>query len=104
MPYLLHDLHFASPTPTFLFCDNLGTTYMATNPLLHARTKHIELDYYFVCEGDKLGTHKVHFMPSVDQPADLLTNGLSKQRFLLLRSKLLAFRPVSLRGDVKHEV
>jgi hypothetical protein len=33
-----------------LWCDNLGTTYMTTNPVFHARTKHIEIDYHFIRE------------------------------------------------------
>jgi hypothetical protein len=31
-----------------LWCDNLGATYLLANPIFHARTKHIEIDYYFI--------------------------------------------------------
>ncbi|KAK1698531.1 hypothetical protein QYE76_015228 [Lolium multiflorum] len=33
-----------------LWCDNLSATYLAVNPIFHARTKHIEVDYHFVRE------------------------------------------------------
>ncbi|XP_019179897.1 PREDICTED: uncharacterized protein LOC109175103 [Ipomoea nil] len=29
-------------------CDNLGDTYICANPIFHARTKHVEIDYHFV--------------------------------------------------------
>lgn len=44
--HLLSELHFPISTPVTLYCDNLSTTYMAFNPVFHACTKHIELDYH----------------------------------------------------------
>lgn len=71
--YLLQELQFLTLPPITLFCDNLNTTYMAANLVFHACTKHIELDYHFVRV--KLGTHKVFFIPSLNQPTDILTKG-----------------------------
>ena len=100
--YLLRELHIPQSAPITLYCDNLSTTYMASNPVFHARTKHIELDYHFIRELVLAGTHRVQFVPSVDQTADLFTKGLHKQRFELLRSKLVLHRPSGLRGSIKH--
>lgn len=73
---------------------------MATNPILHAQTKHIKLDYHFVREQVKLGTHNVQFIPLVDQRADFLTKGLYKPHFHVLCSKLVTPRLPSLLGGL----
>ncbi|XP_062005604.1 uncharacterized mitochondrial protein AtMg00810-like [Rosa rugosa] len=99
--YLLYELGANIQFPVLLHCDNLSTTYMASNPIFHARTKHIELDYHYVREKVAIGSHRVCFIPSVDQPADLLTKPLHKHRHSLLSSKLVSPGPSSLRGDVR---
>jgi hypothetical protein len=38
------------PSTTKLWCDNIGAKYLSANPIFHARTKHIEVDYHFVRE------------------------------------------------------
>ncbi|KAL5703600.1 hypothetical protein ACHQM5_022129 [Ranunculus cassubicifolius] len=86
--FLLRELHSPTSVPITLYCDNLSTTYMAANPVFHARTKHIELDYHFVRERVASGTHRVQFVPSLDQTADFFTKGLHKHRFQLLRGSV----------------
>lgn len=101
LSYLLFELGQPLKFPTYLYCDNISATYMAVNPIFHARTRHIELDYHFIRERVALGSHKVQFVPSHDQIADLLTKGLLKSRHVLLSSKLVCPRTSSLRGDVR---
>jgi len=47
---LLTESKLQHPSAARLWCDNLGATYLSTNPIFHARTKHIEIDFHFVRE------------------------------------------------------
>jgi hypothetical protein len=42
---LLIELGVRHPPAARLWCDNLGATYLSANPVFHARTKHIEIDF-----------------------------------------------------------
>ncbi|WMV40927.1 hypothetical protein MTR67_034312 [Solanum verrucosum] len=76
--YLLHDLGvFLRYIPT-LYCDNMGALYMTVNLVMHARTKHVEMDYHFVREKVARGQLLTQFMKSKDQLADIHTKALTK--------------------------
>ena len=47
---LLSELQCKTPRISILWCDNLNTVLLSANPILHARTKNIELDLYLVRE------------------------------------------------------
>jgi len=49
LAYLLYELGARIQFPILLHYDNPSATYMASNPMFHARTEHIKLDYHFVC-------------------------------------------------------
>jgi hypothetical protein len=67
--------------------------------VFHARTKHIEVDYYFVREKVMNRDVLIKFIFTNDQVADVFTKGLTSSRFLSLKSKLRVVRPpISLRG------
>jgi histone deacetylase 1/2 len=85
---LLHELGvFLSRAPT-LWCDNLGATYLSVNPVFHARTKHIEVDYHFVRERVAQKALHIRFISTHDQLADVLTKPLSTQVFVRFRHNL----------------
>ena len=47
---MLDKLGVQRPRAARLWCDNLGAKYLSSNPVFHARTKHIEIDFHFVRE------------------------------------------------------
>jgi hypothetical protein len=72
-----------------LWCDNVNALALAFNPVYHARTKHIEVDYHFVHEKVVNRDIAVKFISTGDQIADIFTKGLSSSRFAYLWSKLM---------------
>ncbi|GJZ89953.1 putative RNA-directed DNA polymerase [Tanacetum coccineum] len=48
--WLLQELNVASTSPTSLFCDNQAARHIANNLVFHERTKHVEMDCFFVRE------------------------------------------------------
>ena len=68
---LLKELGVKQESPPVLWCDNIGATYLSSNPVFHARTKHIEVDFHFVRERVAQKSLQVRFVPSKDQLADI---------------------------------
>ncbi|PON70287.1 hypothetical protein PanWU01x14_082110 [Parasponia andersonii] len=86
---LLYELQVSQSRTPITWCDNLSTVLMSADPVLHARTKHIELDLYFVREKVLQQQLDVRHVPTIDQTADVLTKTVSSSRFhFLLRDKL----------------
>jgi hypothetical protein len=75
---------------------------MASNPMFHAHTKYIKLDYLFVCEKVTLKSYRVCFIPLIDQHVDFLTKPFHKHRYVLFTRKLVCAGPPSLREGVKE--
>uniref|UniRef100_A0A803P355 Uncharacterized protein n=1 Tax=Cannabis sativa TaxID=3483 RepID=A0A803P355_CANSA len=85
---LFTELGIKTPQPPVIWCDNLSTVLLTVNLVLHARTKHIELDLYFVREKIIHKLVQVKHVPAPDQLADGLTKAISTNRFSQFRSKL----------------
>jgi hypothetical protein len=88
-----------------LYCDNIGATYLASNPIYHARTKHIEIDYHFVRDMVAKKLLKVCFISGKDQLADILAKPLATARFIMFRFNLNVHPPTSsLRGRIRLDL
>lgn len=85
---LLRELHVASSSVPVLFSDSTAAIYIATNPVFHERTKHIELDCHTVREKIDKGLLKTLHVRTEDQVADILTKPLFPYQFEHLKSKM----------------
>ncbi|GKB79300.1 ribonuclease H-like domain-containing protein [Tanacetum coccineum] len=45
---LLRDFHTPLSFAMLVYCDNVSAVYLSSNPVQHQRTKHTEIDIYFV--------------------------------------------------------
>lgn len=86
---LLSELGVAIITPTVLHADNTSAIKIATNPVQHENTKHIDVDCHYIREliVDRLIT--LRHISSHDQLADLFTKAMTRARHRYLTSKLL---------------
>ncbi|XP_062103555.1 uncharacterized mitochondrial protein AtMg00810-like [Humulus lupulus] len=100
---LLKEFAFSLQRTPISWCDNMGASALAANPIYHARTKHIEMDVHLVRDKVLKKELEITYIPSHDQIADCLTKSLTHHRFHFLSDKLgVVETPLSLRrGDRK---
>ena len=78
---LLADLQAPLEGPTVIMEDNQSTIAIAKNPIMHARTKHIDIRYHYIREALQQETITLIYCPTDKMIADLLTKGLPRGRF-----------------------
>ena len=78
---ILEDLKIQVTLPLKLYCDNKSAIAIAHNPVLHDRTKHVEIDKFFIKENVDSGLVCMPYLPTSEQVADLLTKGLQRGQF-----------------------
>lgn len=85
---LLEELKMTGSSPMKLYCDNKAAISVAHNPVLHDRTKHVEVDKHFIKEKIDNGLVCMTYIPTEEQVADVFTKGLHKRQFDFLVGKL----------------
>ena len=85
---LLEELRILDDKPTHLYCDNQSSIKLSYNPVFHEKSKHFEIDCHFTRQKVKNSTIKVEYIPSQEQPADILTKSLGRIKFETCRDKL----------------
>ncbi|KAE8719498.1 hypothetical protein F3Y22_tig00109957pilonHSYRG00327 [Hibiscus syriacus] len=77
-----------------VYCDNVGTTKLCTNPVFISRMKYVTLDYHFIREQVQNGLLPISHVSSSDQ-LDVLTKSLSRHQFTMVINKIGLTPPLS---------
>ena len=75
-------------TSTTILCDNNSAIKLSKNPVLHGRSKHIDVRFHFLRDLATEGIVKLEFYGTNEQVADIMTKASKMDTYELLRSKL----------------
>ncbi|GJW38152.1 hypothetical protein Tco_0063997 [Tanacetum coccineum] len=76
-----------------VLCNNKGEIDLSKNPILHSRTKHIEIRHHFLRDNVQRGYITIEKVASEDNIVDILTKPLKRESFNLLRLGLGLMEP-----------
>ncbi|GAU39523.1 hypothetical protein TSUD_222930 [Trifolium subterraneum] len=85
---LINDLKIQCDKPPVIYCDSQSAMHIASNPVFHERTKHLEIDCHLVREKVQQGILRLLPISTQDQLADCLTKALPGPKFSSIISKL----------------
>jgi len=80
MRNLLHEMGFSPPGPSVLWIDIQSAISIAKHPKHHGRMKQLDLSWYWLRDVVHKELIAPTFVPTPDQPADILTNSLAKPK------------------------
>lgn len=85
---ILEELQFKQQEATLIYCDSSSTIKLSRNPVLHGRSKHIDVKYHFLRDLTKEKVIDLVYCKSEDQVADIFTKPLKLAAFQKLRKLL----------------
>ncbi|GKD50316.1 hypothetical protein Tco_1279292 [Tanacetum coccineum] len=80
-----YDIHYKMVP---IFCDNTSAIAISNNPVLHSRTKHIDIRYHFIRDHILKGDIELHFIPTEYQLDDIFTEPLDEPTCTRLKVEL----------------
>ena len=88
MKRILKELRHSDGGCTTVMCDNSSTIKLSKNPIIHGRSKHIDVRFPFLKNLTKEGTIELVHCGSQDQVADIMSKPLKLEVFQKLRKLL----------------
>ena len=85
---ILEELHFKQEGAIAIYCDSSSAIKLSKNPVLHGRSKHIDVKFHFLRDLTKEGVIDLIHCRSEDQVADIFTKSLKLAAFQKLRKLL----------------
>lgn len=98
---LLKDFGFNHTTPALMYCDNKASIHISENPVLHERTKHVDIDWHITREHVQKGQLKLLHVNTKSNLADILTNLSIPIKGVIVQDECYKFLPSILRGRIK---
>ena len=85
---ILSDLKISDVKPTVIKEDNRSALALAMNPVMHARSKHIDIKVHFIRECIKKRVITLEYCKTTDMLADIFTKGLPRDAHVKICNKL----------------
>jgi KUP system potassium uptake protein len=82
----MKDLRDSQAEPVTIYEDNQSAICIARNPRSHNKTKHVDIKYHYVRDKVQDATTEVQYCPTNGMIADVLTKGLTHERFARLHA------------------
>ena len=78
-------------------CDNTSAINLSKNPVMHSRSKHIEIRHHFIRDHVQKDDIVLEFIETEFQLADIFTKPLDENRFIFIRRELGMLNPLENR-------
>eukprot|EP00253_Pinus_taeda_P032259 PITA_32259 len=85
---LLVNLFRRKMEATKIMCDNQSCIKLSENLVFHDRSKHIDIQCYFVRDCVQQGAVQLSYTPTREQGADILTKALGRTKFDYFKEKM----------------
>lgn len=71
-----------------IMCDNQSAIQISKNPVMHSRTKHIDIKYHFLKDLVEDDLIELEYVDTIHQLADMFTKPLAFERYVFLRNAI----------------